>query len=118
MHDAARSPHQIQDLGTCQVVSARGPIDVGTAHALTAAADAAIRRAAELVVLDLSDVTLLDAAGLRALLGAAAHATAAGVRLVIVPAPPRVHAAVVLAGVEGDLPFAVVRGERPERIVA
>jgi anti-anti-sigma factor len=91
--------------GTCTIVVADGELDRAGAGGLARAAHAAIERAAEMVVLDLTDVGLIGSAALDVLLAASAHATARDVALQIVPARDEVHRTVVAAGVEDALPF-------------
>jgi anti-anti-sigma factor len=91
--------------GTCTIVVVEGELDGVDADALGRAAHAAIERATEMVVLDLTEVGLIGSAALHALIAASAHATARDVVLQIVPARDEVHQAVVAAGVESDLPF-------------
>jgi anti-anti-sigma factor len=93
------------DRGTCHVLDAIGEFDLSNAADLVAGVHAAIEDGKELVVLDLTAVTLLDSAALHRLLEATAHAAVRDVRLIIVPARAKVHEAVVLAGIEDALPF-------------
>jgi anti-anti-sigma factor len=106
--------HAVSDVteherGTCLVVEARGAFDLANAYDLVAAGHAAVEDGRELVVVDLSAVTLLDSAAVHALLELSGHAAARGVRAVLVPAPARVQRIFALAGVEGRLAFAVAR---------
>jgi anti-anti-sigma factor len=66
-----------------------GPLDAATEHELRQQCDRIDPRVIETVVLDLGDVTYMDANGLGALLAAFAHL---GERLVIIVSPPCAHA--------------------------
>lgn len=97
------------DRGTCLVVEASGEFDLANASSLVTAGHAAIEDGRELVVLDLTAVTLLDSAATHAIMDLSGHAAARGVRVVLVPAPGRVQRIFALAGVEDQLTFAVAR---------
>jgi anti-sigma B factor antagonist len=70
----------------CHVV-VRGEIDICTApalhEALCAAAEAAVRRPAAMLTVDLSAVSFIDARGLSALIVAEAYACVRGVRMLL-----------------------------------
>jgi anti-sigma B factor antagonist len=62
-------------------VTVAGEIDCSTAPGLTACIDSLLAAEPREVVVDLTEVTFLDSAGLHALVSAHARATAAGARL-------------------------------------
>ena len=72
-------------------VQVRGEVDLGTAPALTAALDTAIRASLGAFVIDLGDVTFLDSSGMNVLLRARASLGREDRDLVIVcpPGAPR-----------------------------
>lgn len=77
----------IAKIRTCReaaqlMVSVRGEIDISVRHDLIAALAAAIHQAAgQVVVVDLSQTSFMDATGIHALLGAKSAAAAAGAGL-------------------------------------
>jgi anti-anti-sigma factor len=106
---AAVSDVTEHERGTCLVVEARGEFDLANAAELVAPGHAAVEDRRELVVVDLSEVTLMDSAAVHALLSLSEHAAARRVRVVLVPAAPPVQRIFALAGVEGALSFAIAR---------
>ena len=70
--------------GTTVRITASGEIDIATAPRLREYASRHLADDAEIVVLDLTDITFIDSSGLHALLQAAAHE---GNRLRIMPSP-------------------------------
>jgi anti-anti-sigma factor len=68
--------------------------------------------APEMVVLDLSDVTFIDAAGVRAVHGACRHARAQSTYLTIIPGADCVQNVFRLTDLESALPFTRT-GSRP-----
>jgi anti-anti-sigma factor len=95
--------------GTCLIVEARGEFDLANAYDLVAAGHAAVEDGRELLVLDLSAVTLIDSSAVHAIMDLTGHGAARGTRVVLVPAPARVQRVFALAGVEDTLPFASAR---------
>jgi anti-anti-sigma factor len=91
--------------GHTRTVTVEGEVDIAVVDELAAAVDDALRRAPETVVIDLAATDFIDVSGVRTLLRAHGHAVARSVRLVIVPAPPRVQRIFAACGVEGTLPF-------------
>ena len=65
----------------CRRVSAAGEVDLCTAPQLATAIDAALAADTQTLLVDLTAVTFLGAAGVRAVAAAARRAEAAGVRL-------------------------------------
>jgi anti-sigma B factor antagonist len=66
----------------------------------------ALDDAPQIVVLDLSSVTFIDAAGVRAVVTAHRQAQARGAEVTIIPAPTGVHRVFELVGITASLPFA------------
>ncbi|MDQ0305926.1 anti-sigma B factor antagonist [Kitasatospora herbaricolor] len=87
---------------TVAVVWARGDIDLETAPALHRRLEAALREHRD-VVLDLSQVTFMDCAGLGTLLDARGQAERHGGRLVLRAVGPDVLRLLRLTGLEGRL---------------
>ncbi|MET9611966.1 STAS domain-containing protein [Kitasatospora indigofera] len=90
---------------TAAVVRARGDIDLDTAPALRHRLEAALREHRD-VVLDLSQVTFMDCAGLGALLDASDRADRDGRHLVLRPVGPDVLRLLRITGLEGRLTVA------------
>jgi anti-sigma B factor antagonist len=76
--------------GSATVFSIRGDIDLNTAPLLLEALDTLGGRAAEPVILDLSEVAFLDSSALGALVGAEKQISHAGGRLTVVCSDPKV----------------------------
>jgi anti-anti-sigma factor len=90
--------------GTARVRLA-GELDLATAPALEAFLHNC-QRQARIVVLDLREVSFIDLAGSRAIVGATLRARRARRRLVLLRAPPEVHRIFVLAGSEDTIEVA------------
>jgi anti-sigma B factor antagonist len=91
--------------GETHAVTVRGEIDIAVVDVLAAAMHRALADAPEIVLLDLSAVTFIDVAGVRAILAAHRHARACGTRMTIVPAVDGAQRVFALIGVESTLPF-------------
>jgi anti-anti-sigma factor len=74
-----------------------GELDVATRGRLARAVQHALRRDIALLVLDLQDVTFIDAAGLRAVTGAIERSAGSGVQCEVLPGP-QLRRIVALAG--------------------
>ncbi len=85
---------------TLPVVWLAGEVDLSSQHLLTDAVDCIIAAScpAELVVLDLSDVTFCDVAGVRAIKACAVGLAAAGKELLIQHPPPPVTKLIAMSG--------------------
>ena len=92
--------------GATQAIAVAGELDFAVADQLAAAMRAALARTPETVLLDLSTVTFIDAAGARAVRNTHRHAQARSARMRIIPATDRVHRVFKLCGLEAVLPFA------------
>jgi anti-sigma B factor antagonist len=97
--------------GTTRTVVCAGELDLASSSAFEAAVATAIGAEPETVVIDLSAVVFIDSTGVHALMRARRHAEARHVRLVIIPAPDRVHEVFAICGVETELPFVPGRVE-------
>jgi len=91
--------------GSTATVSVSGEFDLAVADDLSHVLHRALEERPKILVLDLSGVTFVDCAGVRAVLAAQRHVEAHGAQLSIIPAPERVHRVFVLAGVAATLPF-------------
>lgn len=89
------------------VVRPRGELDLSTSGRLAAALQRAID-GDKPVTLDLSQLTFMDASGLKLALDVSARL---GDRLTLRPAPPRVQRLFMLTGLIEQLPFAEAAGE-------
>jgi len=98
------------------VVALSGEIDIAAAPAVREVLAEAVGQAAAGVIVDLGEVTFLDAAGLGVLAGASGRARhlPGGLRLVAVPA--RVLRLLALTGLDRHLAaFPAPRGSQPQR---
>ncbi|MEU9373677.1 STAS domain-containing protein [Streptomyces sp. NPDC048255] len=77
--------------GLCLVAKVRGVMDYVTQPELREGLKQVIARAERAVVLDLTDVSFCDSAGLNTLLGARREAERAGVTLVLACVPGPLH---------------------------
>jgi anti-sigma B factor antagonist len=82
------------------LLHAKGDLDAYTAPGLRSQLHDATEGDAQLVVVDLADVTFIDSAGLGALVGAHRRMREAGGRLRIVRPPPLVARAFELTGLD------------------
>ena len=97
-------------------VALSGEIDIATASAVRQVLAEAVGRAAVGVIVDLGEVTFIDASGLGVLAGAPSRARhlPGGIRLVAVPA--RVLRLLALTGLDRHLAaFPAPRGSPPQR---
>jgi anti-anti-sigma factor len=88
------------------VVRASGEVDVMTAPRLSVELDAILRGQEGDVVVDLSETTFLDSAGLHVLLNAARRLTRRSRRLEVVCGPGPVRHVIELARLDGTLNLA------------
>jgi anti-anti-sigma factor len=95
----------------CFVVVVTGELDLSTAPALAAVIERDTPSSADLVI-DLSELSFLDCAGLRVLLYARARADRGGGSLRLVPGPGSVQRVIRLAGLEDRLPSSRQPGGR------
>jgi anti-anti-sigma factor len=91
--------------GTTLTIACAGEFDLAVDEEFSAAVDSAIGAAPETIVIDLSDLAFIDSTGLHALVRAHRHAKARAVRLVIIPAPERVHRVFRVCRLDTELPF-------------
>jgi len=110
----------VEAYGATRTITARGELDVAVTSTLAAAMRRALGDAPQIVVLDLSSVTFIDAAGVRAVVTAHRQAQARGAEVTIIPAREAVHRVFVIVGVAASLPFAAgvrapARGRRVAR---
>jgi anti-anti-sigma factor len=82
-----------------------GEVDLVTAPELQAIATDLLENGFGELVLDLRGLTFIDSSGLRAVLAITAVATRLRARLSVIPAPPIVQRAFVIAGLADRLPF-------------
>jgi anti-anti-sigma factor len=87
-----------QVIGATHVVSAVGELDGGTADRLRAAVDRALDALPALVVVDLSGVTFIDSAGVRAVLDRRTVMSAMDTQLRVVAAGEQVRTVFALSG--------------------
>ena len=85
------------------VIEAHGEIDASNAADLRHALDAAAERRAGRVILDLAEVSFVDARGLRVMLGAQKRFEAEGTTMLTVCTHPLVRRVFELTGVSGVL---------------
>jgi anti-sigma B factor antagonist len=97
---------EVEAYGATRTITARGELDVAVTDTLAAAMRRALDDAPQIVVLDLSSVTFIDAAGVRAVVNAHRQAQARAAEDTIIPAPTAVHRVFELVGVAASLPFA------------
>jgi anti-sigma B factor antagonist len=91
--------------GTTLTIVCAGEFDLAVDDAFSAAVDSAIGSAPETILIDLSGLAFIDSTGIQALLRAHRRAQSRGVRLVIIPAPERVHRVFRVCRLDGALPF-------------
>jgi anti-anti-sigma factor len=82
--------HECEAVGGCRAVRLGSRLDVTTVSDVRREVHAALEATAGDVHVDLSDVTVLDAAGLGMLVAAHRKATLAGQRLVLTGVPPSI----------------------------
>jgi anti-sigma B factor antagonist len=99
---------EVEVYGATRTVTARGELDFAVAATLVAAMRRALDDAPQIVVLDLSGLTFVDAAGVRAVVSVHRQVRTRCAEVTIIPAPEAVHRVFVLAGVAPVLPFASV----------
>ena len=92
------------------LVTVVGEVDIATVGLLRECLAGLARRALPLII-DLDEVTFMDATGLGALVGAARRAAAHGASLHVVCARPQTRMLVQLAGLEGRLGLCHTRAE-------
>ncbi len=80
-----------------------GDLDLSTLDQLKEALDGRLDGGADLVVLDLRELTFLDSSGLRLILGLQAGVDEGGGRLVLVKGPRRVHRVLELTRADEEL---------------
>ena len=97
---------RVEPDGEDLLVRAHGELDLANANLLEEELRRAIGGDAPGVVLDLSDVTFIDSAGLRVLLSMARHSLRNGGRLCLLRGSSPVDRAIGVAGVEDSLPLA------------
>jgi anti-sigma B factor antagonist len=97
----------IRVYGSTSTLTVGGELDFAVAEQLSFALHGVLADAPEMVVLDLSAVTFIDVAGVRAVHGACRHARAQSAYLTIIPGADRVQRVFRLTGLESTLPFAV-----------
>ncbi len=86
--------------GPCVVAKVRGVMDYVSKLELRGRLMAAIDRAERAVVLDLTDVSFFDSAGLNTLLGARREAERAAVALVLACVPHKLHRILEMTGAD------------------
>jgi anti-sigma B factor antagonist len=97
---------EAQAYGAASIISARGELDFAVTATLAGAMRRALDDAPQIVVLDLSGLSFIDAAGVRAVLSAHGHARARSAEVTIIPGPDAVHRVFALCGADATLPFA------------
>ena len=95
--------------GTTRTVAVVGELDLAGVRALDRAVNDALDERPETVVIDLSATAFIDSAGMGSLVRGHRRAVARDVRLVIIPAPARVHRIFELCGLDDVLPFVSAR---------
>jgi len=101
--------------GSTVTVTMTGELDLAVADGLAHVLHRALAQRPRILVLDLSGLTFVDCAGIRAVLAARRQVEAHAAHLSIVPAAGPVHRVFDLAGVASSLPFvpvAVIGAER------
>jgi anti-sigma B factor antagonist len=91
--------------GSTVTLTLTGELDLAVADELAHVLHRALAQRPNILVLDLSGVTFVDCAGIRAVVAAQRQTAAHAAHLSIIPAPERVHQVFVLAGVAASLPF-------------
>jgi anti-anti-sigma factor len=92
------------------LVTVVGEVDIATEGVLRGCLSGLARRGPPLII-DLDQVTFMDAAGLGALVGGARRAAAHGVSVHVICARPQTRKLVQLAGLEGRLGLCRTRAE-------
>jgi anti-sigma B factor antagonist len=85
------------------VIALAGELDMAAEPRVTAQVGRAVADGADVVVLDLREVTFLDSTGVRALVLAHRRCEEAGRRLFVVRGRPSVHRVLVLCGIDARL---------------
>jgi anti-anti-sigma factor len=93
----------------------RGELDLSVVSQLEGAIDAACEGSDRDIVLDLSQLTFIDSAGIRAILAANEHCRKIRRHFAVVPGPSNIQSVFELTGVAEQLPFRRGRGYRPAR---
>lgn len=88
------------DQGTTRIVFARGALDAATAPAARVPLVEAVTGGFTAVVLDLTETTFVDEAGILTVLDARSHCRMHGLHFTVLPGPPRVQRAFEAAGLE------------------
>jgi anti-sigma B factor antagonist len=94
----------------CVLVAAAGEIDISTVSRLRGVLDA-LAAAGLRVIVDLDQVSFIDATGLGALAGAAGRAAAAGGSLHVTAVAPRVRQLLAVTGLDRHLLIAATEAE-------
>jgi anti-anti-sigma factor len=97
---------ETEQRGTIFLLRMRGEIDVSNARELSAAIDAAVPNGTHTIVMDLTDITYLDSAGVKLLMQLAdrLRARRRGLRLVV-PAHAPIRAVLELTGLPRLVPL-------------
>jgi anti-anti-sigma factor len=99
--------------GTTTIVELDGEWDLAARDTTRTAIGDALSRHPRCVVLDLSQVSFIDASGVHVIAELARRAAAERISLVIAPGPPAVQRVFALCHPIGDLPFAADGSPRP-----
>jgi anti-sigma B factor antagonist len=94
---------QLEQDGESLTVRASGELDIATTEALQEALRHAFDGDAEVIILDVAEVTFIDSMGLRALLWAAEHQD--GHRLGVRCGPGAVRRMIEMTGMDASLPL-------------
>lgn len=95
----------VEEAGNCLILSLRGELDLNECRTLEGALDDAEEGGADTVVLDLADLSFLDAAGLELLLAECRRWAANGRWLLLTAGRGTVANLFRVTGVEAVLPF-------------
>src|SRR4051812_36766422 len=79
--------------GTTKIFSLVGELDIASVREVQTPLSRAVADGVEPVVIDLSEVAFVDAAGIRLIIGATAQASDAGLRLAVLRGAPQVQRA-------------------------
>jgi anti-anti-sigma factor len=101
-----------------QVLSVQGELDLATADSLYRRGRAAIGCRAQLLLLDLTDLSFCDACGLSALVRIANEAEAAGCRYGLIAPHPLVVKMLRITGLNARLPVFATMEEARQRLMA
>jgi anti-sigma B factor antagonist len=93
--------------GSTRTLTVGGELDIAVVEHLSSELRRVLADAPELLVLDLSAVTFIDVAGVRAVRDACWRACAQSAYVTIIPGPERVQRVFGLTGLESTLPFAM-----------